>query len=250
LTTHQLVVPVVATRLTGFATAGPACTERADCPTEQTVARAAAARIEREWPLRSTDAVTDFVRQVGRRLAEHVPDSPYPWTFTVVRDRSANAFAIGGGAIYVHDGTIAVARNEAEVAAVLAHEMGHQLAGHFCVGRQEDASWSRLLADLIGGGVPPEHGVGSMSQTVDPVREREADRLSIPILESAGYDPRAALDIARRAACEGSDERRRTDDLARLLKDVAPGGAPDLDRRAFEVARRQVLSEAADRRGS
>jgi hypothetical protein len=89
-----------------------------------------------------------------------------------------------------------------------------------------------------------------MRQTVDPVREREADRLSIPILESAGYDPRAALDIARRAACEGSDERRRTDELARLLKDVAPGGAPDLDRHAFEVARRQVLSEAADRRGS
>jgi len=250
VTTHQLVVPVVATLLTGFATAGPASTERADCPTEQTVARAAAARIEREWPLRSTDAVTDFVRQVGRRLAEHAPDSPYPWTFTVVRDRSANAFAIGGGAIYVHDGTIAVARDEAEVAAVLAHEMGHQLAGHFCVGRQEDASWSGLLADLIGGGAPPEHGVGSMRQTVDPVREREADGLSIPILESAGYDPRAALDIARRAACEGSDERRRTDELARLLKDVAPGGAPDLDRHAFEVARRQVLSEAADRRGS
>src|SRR5262249_37799732 len=147
VTTHQLVVPVVATLLTGFATAGPASTERADCPTEQTVARAAAARIEREWPLRSTDAVTDFVRPVGRRRAEHAPASPYPWTFTVVRDRSANAFAIGGGAIYVHDGTIAVARDEAEVAAVLAHEMGHQLAGHFCVGRQEDASWSGLLAD-------------------------------------------------------------------------------------------------------
>jgi hypothetical protein len=89
-----------------------------------------------------------------------------------------------------------------------------------------------------------------MRQTVDPEREREADLRSIPILEAAGFDPRAALDIARRVACDGLDERRRTDELARLLEHVAPGGAPDLDRHAFEVARRLVLSEVADRRGS
>lgn len=250
MTKRPPVLPVVAALLAGVATTGSASTERTDCHSERTVARDAAARIEREWPLRSTDAVTEFVRRVGTRLAEHAQDSPYPWTFTVVRDRSANAFAIGGGAIYVHDGTIAVARNEAEVAAVLAHEMGHQLAGHFCVEPQEDAGWSGWLADLIGDGAPAGRGVGSMRQTVDPVREREADQLSIPILEAAGFDPRAALDIARRAGCDGLDGRRRTDELARLLKGIAPRGAHDLDRHAFEVARRQVVSEAVDGRGS
>ena len=250
MTKRPPVFPVVAALLAGVATTVLAATERTECHDEQAVARAAAARIEREWPLRSSDPVTEFVRRVGRRLAEHAPDSPYPWTFMVVRDRSANAFAIGAGAIYVHDGTLAVARNEAEVAAVLAHEMGHQLAGHFCVGRQEDAGWLGWLAGLVGGGAPAERGVGSMRQTVDPEREREADLRSIPILEAAGFDPRASLDIARRVACDGLDERRRTDELARLLRDVAPAGAPDLDRHAFEVARRQVLSEAANRRGS
>src|SRR4029450_4341137 len=86
-------------------------------------------------------------------------------------------------------------------------------------------------------------GVGSMRQTIDPVRERTADRLSLPILEAAGYDPRAALAIAQRSACDGAGVRRRTDDLAVLLRDVSPRGALDLDRRAFVAARRRVLVE-------
>ena len=224
--------PVVAVVLAA-ATTGVVHAQEADCTREDRLARATAARIEREWPLRPDDAVTDWVRRVGRRLAEGAPESPYPWTFTVVRDRSANAFAIGRGAVYVHDGTIAAARHEAEVAAVLAHEMGHELAGHFCGA----ASGAGLLGHLF---AAPSDGrrIGSMRQTIDPAREYTADRLSLPILAAAGYDPRAALDIARRT---GRD--RRADDLLALLRDVPRGGALDLDRAAFDVVRRQLRGE-------
>jgi predicted Zn-dependent protease len=237
-----LPLPVVAGLLLALATTGAVRADGVPCSREERFARATAARIEREWPLRPNDAVTEFVRRLGRRLAEVAPPSPYPWTFTVVRDRSANAFAIGGGAVYVHDGTIAAARNEAEVAAVLAHEMGHQLAGHFC----GVTRWSGLLGDLLAANPSDGREIGSMRQAIDPARELTADRLSLPILEAAGYDPRAALDIARRSACEGPDLRRRTDELAMLLRDVPRAGALDLDRRAFDAARRQVLA-ALDR---
>jgi predicted Zn-dependent protease len=206
-----------------------------DCDREDHLARETAARIEREWPLRPDDAVTEWVRRVGRRLARGAPDSPYPWTFRVVRDRSANAFAIGGGAVYVHDGTIAAARNEAEVAAVLAHEMGHELAGHFCSPGRSTGLLAELFAALSGG-----REIGSMRQSIDPAREYTADRLSLPILVAAGYDPRAALDIARR---NGRD--RRADDLLTLLRDVPRGGALDADRAAFDAIRRQLRGEPA-----
>lgn len=48
-----------------------------------------------------------------------------------MRDRSANAFAIGGGRIYVNEGVVTLCETESELAAILAHEMAHQLAGHF-----------------------------------------------------------------------------------------------------------------------
>jgi len=234
VTVLRPTLPVVAGLSIAVATTGAV---RADCSREQRVARATAARIEREWPLRPDDAVTEFVRRLGERLAEVAPPSPYPWSFTVVRDRSANAFAIGGGAVYVHDGTIAAARHEAEVAAVLAHEMGHQLAGHFCSATR----WPALLGDFLGAEPSDGRAVGSMRQAIDPERERTADRLSLPILEAAGYDPQAALAIAQRSACEGPGLHRRTDELAALLQEAPRGGALDLDRRAFDAARRQAL---------
>jgi predicted Zn-dependent protease len=238
-----LVLPVVAAVLAAAAATGSAHAQ-SDCSQERALARETAARIEREWPLRPDDAVTDFVRRLGRRLAEHAPPSPYPWTFTVVRDRSPNAFAIGAGAIYLHDGTIAAAQNEAEVAAVLAHEMGHQLAGHFCAAADAAPGWPGLLGELFGGDSAIGRSVGSMRQAVDPVHEREADRLSLLILQDAGYDPRAALDIAQRGTRDGFGHRRRTEELAAMLARARPRGRFDLDHHSFDAARRQVIAES------
>ena len=121
----------------------------------------------------------------------------------MVRDRSANAFAIGGGVVYVHDGTIAAARNEAEVAAVLAHEMGHELAGHFC----GDTSWAGLLGDLFAAGPSDGRGIGSMRQTIDPAREHAADRLSLRSSRQRATIP-APRSTSRAAA--GADRRAAT----------------------------------------
>lgn len=151
-------------------------------------ARATASRIESTWPLAGPGPVATYVRALGDRLAEHAGASPYRWRFIVVRDRAANAFAIGAGRIYVNDGVILGCENEAEVAAILAHEMAHQQAGHF---RSSAASTGRDEAN-------PRVELGAVTQELDPEKEREADRRALQILAAAGYDPHAALTLALR----------------------------------------------------
>jgi predicted Zn-dependent protease len=216
-----------------------------DVAEEQERARVAASRIEREWPIAPAGPVTRFIRTVGGRLARGAGPSRFPWRFTVIRDRSANAFSIGAGRIYVNAGTPFVCRNEAELAAILAHEMGHELAGHFRSAGHRDSVWT-WLDDLVGTGMPRESGVaiGSVEQRLDPRKEGEADRISISILERAGYDPHAALSVAELLAAGsgpharqlGAAERLRA--LQELLAKVPVGGRGDSEE--FRHLRRET----------
>jgi predicted Zn-dependent protease len=194
-------------------------------------ARATANRIELDWPLAGSGAVATYVRRLGAKLGEAAGVSPYPWRFVVVRDRSANAFAIGGGRIYVNEGVILLCADEAEVAAILAHEMGHQLAGHFrdpTSARASDGASARI--DL-----------GAVTQEIDLAKEIEADRLGLRILADAGYDPHAALALALRLQASGAGtapplrDARRIDGLRAALHDVPAGGRRDSE--AFRALR-------------
>ncbi|HSD09849.1 MAG TPA: M48 family metalloprotease, partial [Candidatus Binatia bacterium] len=148
---------------------------RDEAAEERERARVAASRIELEWPVAPAGPVTRFIRSVGDRLARGAGPSHFPWRFTVIRDRSANAFSIGAGRIYVNEGTAFVCRNEAELAAILAHEMGHELAGHFRSATHRDPLWP-WLGDVFGtrGSRRPDLTIGSVEQRVDPQMEREA----------------------------------------------------------------------------
>ena len=212
---------------------------------ERQRARVAASRIELEWPLAPTGPVTRFIRALGVRLARAAGPSPFPWRFTVIRDRSANAFSIGAGRIYVNEGTPFVCRNEAELAAILAHEMGHELAGHFRSAGHGDSGWP-WLDHLFGAPRSRESdlAIGSIEQRVDPQKEREADRISISILARAGYDPHAALSVADllsggsgpHASHLGGTERIRA--LEELLAAIPVGGR--LDGEEFRHLRRET----------
>ena len=216
---------------------------------ERARAELTAQRIEAEWPLADSGEAVKLIRKVTLRLTQAAPPEPGAWRITVIRDRSINAFAIGGYRIYVNEGTVAGAETEAELAAVIAHEMGHQLAGHF----REDSSgspgsFSSGLAKLFGGGGTDESDVsiGSVTQKLDLRKEFEADRISIRLLTDAGYDPHAALSIARRLrgvsaswASHLSNERR-IEALEKLLVGVPAGGIQDSDEFRREHARLAV----------
>ena len=207
------------------------------CPEEKRRSVTIRERIEREWPLRETDPVVQYIRGFGRRLAERAGiGRAASWRFEVVRDYSVNAFSIGDGLIYLTEGAILIAADEPELAAILAHEMGHQLAGHFCTGPipiEERKPWWEILLSpaepaLSGASARRDANFGSLRRGIDPAKEREADRLAADILRAADYDPMA------RSAATGMTSRH----LNRLAKTTSP---PDRQRRSHPPQRSPEL---------
>jgi predicted Zn-dependent protease len=201
------------------------------CPDEQQRAQAIAQHIAQEWPLReSHDYLTRYVQMLGRRLTATAPGVlSIRWYFVVLRDRSPNAFSIGNGHVYLTEGALLFAKNESEMAAILAHEIDHQIAGHFCqlaISRSRSGFGGlrdRLLSkphDKI-----REQEIGSLVQVIDLSKEKEADKYALKTLDRAGYDARAMLHVARRLSrLDGlmhmQNDRRRIEALERLLGDI------------------------------
>ena len=182
--------------------------------------RTAAGKVESEWPLLGPGPITSYVQHSGERLARVAEEiygpAPYPWRFKVVRDRAVTAFAIGGGRVYVSDGALYACNDDSEFGAILAHEMSHQIAGHF----RKPQSYAQDANSI-------DHArIGSLSLRIDPAKELEADRLSVQILRQAGEDPHGALRIASRIVEQGnfSDSHMWTEKrvlaLRKLLIDV------------------------------
>jgi predicted Zn-dependent protease len=211
---------------------------------ERERAAAAAAAIESQWPTTASGPAAAIVRSVGARLGATPEARSFRWRFTIVRDRSANAFAVGDGRIYVHEGAVSLAADEAELAAILAHEMGHELAGHFRASAPRDlSSWWASLFRPKSVERPPRPGP---IREYDVNQELEADRISLRLLREAGYDIRAAVDMARRVATAGLSrhlgDAERVAALERLVRDLPGGGQRDSEE--FRHLRREVLRAA------
>ena len=146
-----------------------------------------------------------YVDGVGQRLARksHRPDLKYH--FTVVNESSPNAFALPGGYIAITRGLLANLSNEAELAAVLGHEIGHVTARHSLQGMQRSSLLGvgvGLLGQLAGssryGDLATQVG-GVAANLIDKrysrEQESEADRLGIDYMVRAGYDPVGAIQL-------------------------------------------------------
>lgn len=225
------------------------------CEGEWEWARAAFLRIQREWPLRpQDDPLVAYVQRQSEwlALAQRVQSDPerrgMAWHVHVVRNRGVNAFAIGGGYIFVTEGALKLAQNESELAAILAHEIGHQLSGHFCRPPPPDL-WDSVVSLFDGTGEKPQGGahgrsVGSLTQVIDLAKEQEADRQAVRLLLAAGYNPHAMLAVARRLpsseATAHLHDPRRVAALERLLAGVPPRPSPSS--REFQEMKR-LLNE-------
>ena len=144
-----------------------------------------------------------YVDNVGKRLTAHT-EYEYPYRFTLLNSPIVNAFALPGGNVYITRGLLALASNEAEMAGVLAHELGHVNARHSAerYGAQQAATLgiggARLLAglflDLPSGmldtGTQLVQGVTSVAlQSYSRRQEFEADMLGVRYMSKVGYDP-------------------------------------------------------------
>jgi predicted Zn-dependent protease len=145
-----------------------------------------------------------LVKQVGERLVAQsfAKKSPYKFSFHVLADpKTINAFALPGGPIFITEGLLRQLKGEAELAAVLGHEIGHVIARH----SSERLAKAKLTQGLIGAatigtGDYTTAQIGQMVGSLINMRygrddELESDALGIRIMAEAGYDPRAMMRV-------------------------------------------------------
>ncbi len=92
---------------------------------EQELGVEAERQVREQFDMVRDRVIVKYVRDLGAKLVAAAGPSPYQFRFHVVEDNSINAFALPGGAIYVHTGTILKAEDASELAGVVAHEIGH-----------------------------------------------------------------------------------------------------------------------------
>ena len=149
--------------------------------------------------------VTSYVQQVGNRLAA-VADRKLPYEFVVINSGDLNAWALPGGKLAINRGLLVELKNEAELAAVLGHEIVHAAARHGAQQMEQGqllqvgAAIASIGAAAYGGSALGEMvGQGSMlgAQLVSAKfgrdDELEADRYGMKYMKAAGYDLQAAV---------------------------------------------------------
>jgi len=141
-------------------------------------------------------ALASYVSSIGNLLVRTSETPEQKFTFTVLNTPIVNAFALPGGYVYVTRGLVALANDEAELAGVIAHEIGHVTARHSAerYGQTMAATLGQIGLGLLLGG-EAANAFGSVSalalRSFSRDQEHEADSLGIRYLSRAGYDPRA-----------------------------------------------------------
>jgi predicted Zn-dependent protease len=154
----------------------------------------------------SNEALQAYVNEVGQRLARKSHRSNLQYHFTLLDSTEVNAFALPGGYVYITRGLLAYLNNEAELAAVLGHEIGHVTARHSV--RQLSAATAKDLGYSITSIFVPELQNEGVRQLYDVMgtalirgygreHELEADRLGAEYLARTGYDPQAMIGVIR-----------------------------------------------------
>jgi hypothetical protein len=179
----------------------------------------AAAQVRKELPLLNDERVDAWVDKIGKRLASAIPPEfnhpQFRYTFEVVNQKEINAFALPGGPMFLNRGMIEVAKSEAEVAGVMAHEMSHVALRHgtaqatkaqkfqigAILGQIAGAAVGGTLGGIIGQG--SQIGLGTYFLKFGRAAESQADLLGAQMLARAGYDPRQMANMFKTIEAEG-----------------------------------------------
>ena len=170
-------------------------------------------------------ALQRYVQKIGDNLARKSHRSDLLFRFTVLDSKQVNAFALPGGYIYITRGLMAYLNSEAELAAVLGHEIGHVTARHSA--QQQSAAQMANIGAVLGSIFVPGMGTALGSQLTNIIgtamlrgygrdHELEADQLGAEYLARTNYTPGAMIDVIsvlkdqetfekQRAAKEGRD---------------------------------------------
>ena len=163
------------------------------------IGRQSALEAERQLRLLNDASIDRYVGRIVQRLSAHAPGAAYPYQIKTVNAAEINAFALPGGPMYINRGTVEAARNEAELAGVLAHEMSHVALRH---GTHQASkaylaqSGLGMLGGLLGKsstsgilGAVGGLGLNAVFLKFSRDDEYQADQTGAQIMAAAGYDP-------------------------------------------------------------
>ncbi len=155
---------------------------------------------EQQLVMLNDSKVDSYLNRLGRKLAAKAPGEKYPYQFKGVNDASINAFALPGGFLYINRGTIEAADNEAQLAGVIGHEIGHVALRHG-TNQMTKATAMQLPLSVLGGVMGSESIVGLLTQVganfgaqsillkYSRTAENQADIIGTQILYDNNYDP-------------------------------------------------------------
>ena len=183
---------------------GDAGSEELPPGTERRIGEAIMRDLRRERVLLDDVELSDYLNRFASTLTDSTAAQGFSFEFFLVRDGSMNAFAMPGGFIGVHTGLITASSTESELASVLAHEIGHVTQRHIArmLATQRQTSvlqMAALVLAALAARSNPQAAVGMASLGAGAQQqimlsfsrdaEREADRVGIDMLRSAGFDP-------------------------------------------------------------
>ena len=171
---------------------------------EVAIGRRDDAVVRKQYHVYPDKALQDYINRVGQRLAKDSDRPNLQYHFTVLDSPEVNAFALPGGYVYITRGILAYLNSEAELAAVLGHEIGHVAARHGV--RQQSAAEAANIGLSIASIFVPEINTnvgynlsnllgGALLSGYGREHELEADRLGAKYMARADYDPQAMIKV-------------------------------------------------------
>lgn len=223
--------------------------------------------LERHVILCNDPKVDAYLTQLGLRLAAKLPTRgvQYPWEFHCVNSKEINAFALPGGFVFVNRGAIEVSDNEAQLAAVMAHELSHVALRHGTaqaskaqLAQGAAGVFSGLFGGSTGGALLTQGvalGAGGVLLHYSRTDETQADVLGTQALFDTGYDPRAMAQFFEKLEGETkgknppqflSDHPNPGNRVERVDEEIDKLGGPPPDAKRdsseFEAIKREVLA--------